>query len=103
MKEMKSRYMLAYGRRKDISSEEQTYYAHSMNTMRVVKGDKLFSEKDKLCFSILVFQQRLLAVKSEYVSKLESGIRSNRFASIFFIKVSWTTRQNQDAPREIQI
>ena len=39
MKEMKSRYMLAYGRRKDISSEEQTYYAHSMNTMRVVNGD----------------------------------------------------------------
>ena len=35
-----------------LSSGEQTYYAHSMNTMRVVEGDRLFSENDKLCFSV---------------------------------------------------
>ena len=33
---------------KGLSSEEQAYYAHSMNTMCVVKDDRLFSENDKL-------------------------------------------------------
>ena len=79
---------------KEISSEEQIYFAHSMNTMCVVKGDKLFSENDKLCFSVSIIQQRILAIKSEYVSRSESGIQSNRFTSIFITKVSWTTRQN---------
>ena len=37
-----------------LSCEEQTYYAHSMNTMRVVEVDRLFSENDKLCFSVQV-------------------------------------------------
>ena len=39
----------------ELSSEEQTYYARSMYTMRVVEDDRLFLENDKLCFSILVF------------------------------------------------
>ena len=37
-----------------LSSEEQTYYAYNMNTMRVVEGDRLFSENNKLCFSVQV-------------------------------------------------
>ena len=36
----------------ELSSEEQSYYAHSMH---VVEGDMLFSENDKLRFSVLVF------------------------------------------------
>ena len=37
-----------------LSSKQQTYYADSMNTMRVVEDDRLFSENDKLCFSVQV-------------------------------------------------
>ena len=37
-----------------LSCEEQTYYAHSINTMRVVEVDKLFSKNDKLYFSVQV-------------------------------------------------
>ena len=39
----------------ELSSEEQTYYARSMYTMRVVEDDRLFSENDKLCFSVSIF------------------------------------------------
>ena len=34
-----------------LSFEEQTYYACSMNTMRIVEVDRLFSENDKLCLA----------------------------------------------------
>ena len=37
-----------------LSCVEQTYYAHTMNTMRVAEVNKLFSENDKLSFSIQV-------------------------------------------------
>ena len=47
----------------ELSFEEQSYYARSMYTIRVVEGDRLFSENDKLCFNVSVFQQRILAVK----------------------------------------
>ena len=30
---------------KGLFFEEQAYYAHSMNTMRVIKGDQRFSKK----------------------------------------------------------
>ena len=86
-----------------LSSKEQTYYARSMYTMHVVEDDRLFSENDRLCFNISIFCQRILAIKSEYVSRSESGMQSNRFTSVFFTKVSWTTGQNQDAPKKIQI
>ena len=39
---------------KGLSIEEQAYYAHSMNTIRVVECERLFSENDKLCFSVQV-------------------------------------------------
>ena len=37
-----------------VSFEEQTYYAHSMNTMHVVEVGRLFLENDKLFFSVKV-------------------------------------------------
>ena len=36
------------------SSEEQTYYT-CIHTIRVVGDDRMFSENDKLCFSVSVF------------------------------------------------
>ena len=38
----------------ELSSEEQTYYTHSMNTMHVVEGERPVSESDKLCFNVQV-------------------------------------------------
>ena len=58
----------------ELSSEEQSYYVRSMYTINVVEGDRLFSEHDKLCFSVSVFQQTILAIKSEYVNNSESGM-----------------------------
>ena len=80
-----------------------SYYAHSINTMRVDEGDKLISENKKLYFNVQVRWQGILAVKSEYVriSKLETGY--HRITSVLGINASWTKRQTQDAPREIQI
>ena len=40
----------------ELYFEEQSYYARSMYTMRVLEGNILFSENDKLCFSVSVFQ-----------------------------------------------
>ena len=62
------------------------------DTIRVDEGDKLFPESDKLCISILVIQKRILALKSEYVRKSESVIRSNRVTSVLYTKVSWTNK-----------
>ena len=69
-----------------------------MNNIRVVEGDKLYLENDKLCFSVPVFQERILVVKLEYLRKSESVIRSNIVTSVVCIEVSWTIKQNQNAP-----
>ena len=38
-----------------LSCEEQTYYVYSKNTIRIVEVDRLFSENDKLFFSVSIF------------------------------------------------
>ena len=40
----------------ELSSEEQSFYARNVYTISIVKCDRLFSENDMLCFSVLVFQ-----------------------------------------------
>ena len=75
----------------------------SINTIRVVEGNKPFSENDKLSSNVQVCWQRILAANSEYVRKSESEIRCNRVMSVLHAKASRTTKQKQDAPKEFQI
>ena len=70
--------------------------------MHVVKGNKPFSDNDKLSSNIQGCWQGILSVKSEYVRESESEIRCNRVTSVLHAKASWTTKQKQDAPREFQ-
>ena len=52
----------------EISYEKQSYCTCSMYTMSIVEDDRLFLENDKLCFSVSVCQQGILAIKSQSTS-----------------------------------
>ena len=85
------------------SYDDRSYYARSINTMRVDEGDKLVSESNRLYSNVQVRWQGILAVKSEYVRISESETRCHRITSVLSINTSWTKRQTQDAPWEFQI